>query len=166
MMIPPVIVTVPPTGTSPLHTTPVTPIDKVPELAVSFPASLTWSAVLGEVKLTLIPVYGVCPVLVIVVVSFTVAPGVAVPALGVETIVSCDTVTVAVHRGSVAPAGQLLPGVVEVTVSVRTWPPVSGLLTVTEYVIVAEPPGDRLPVHVSTGAAYDTDPTVATASPS
>ena len=68
----------------------------------------------------------------IVVVSFTVAPGVAVPALGVETIVSCDTVTVAVHRGSAPPAGQLLPAVVEVTVLASTWPPVSGLFTVTE----------------------------------
>src|SRR5580692_8774227 len=99
--IPPVIVTVAPTGTSPVHTAPVAPIDSVPELAVSLPTSLIWSAVLAVVKLTLIPLYGVCPVLVIVVVSFTVVPGVTVPALGVETIVSCDTVTVAVHRGSV-----------------------------------------------------------------
>ena len=131
-MIPPVIVTVAPTGTSPVHTAPVVPIDSVPELAVSLPTSLIWAVVLAVLKLTLIPLYGVCPVLVIVVVSFTVAPGVTVPALGVETIVSCDTVTVAVHRGSVPPAGQLLPGVVEVTVLVSTWPPVSGLLTVTE----------------------------------
>ena len=62
--------------------------------------------------------------LVIVVVSVTVAPGVTVPALGVETIVSCDTVTVAVHRGSALPGPQLLPGVVEVTVLVSTWSPV------------------------------------------
>ena len=46
-MIAPVIVTVAPTGTSPVHTAPVVPIDKVPELAVSFPASLIWAAVLG-----------------------------------------------------------------------------------------------------------------------
>ena len=39
-MIPPVIVTVAPTGTSPVHTAPVVPIDSVPELAVSFPTSL------------------------------------------------------------------------------------------------------------------------------
>src|SRR6202042_3046860 len=132
MMIDPVIVTVPPTGTSPVHTAPVVPIDRLPELAVSLPASLIWSAVLAVLKLTLIPLYGVCPVLVIVVVSFTTAPGVTVPAPGVETIVSCETVTVAVHRGSVPLAGQLLPGVVEVTVLVSAWPPVSGLLTVTE----------------------------------
>src|ERR1700735_4715674 len=130
--IPPVIVTVAPTGTSPLHTAPPVPTDIVPELAVSLPTSLIWSAVFGVVRLTLIPLYGVCPVLVIVVVSFTVVPGVTVPALGVDTIVSCDTVTVAVHRGPVPPAGQLLPGVVEVTVLARTCPPVSGLLTVTE----------------------------------
>src|SRR3984957_15294947 len=75
-MIPPVSVTVAPTGTSPVHTAPVVPIDKVPELAVSFPTSLSWSAVFGVVKLTLIPLYGVCPVLVIVVVAVTVVPGV------------------------------------------------------------------------------------------
>ena len=131
-MIEPVIVTVAPTGTSPVHTAPVVPTDRVPELAVSLPASLIWAAVLAVAKSTLIPWYGVCPVLVIVVVSFTVAPGVAVPALGVETIVNCATVTVAVHRGSVLPGPQLLPGVVEVTVLASTWPPVSGLLTVTE----------------------------------
>src|SRR3984957_14167910 len=131
-MIPPVSVTVAPTGTSPVHTAPVVPIDRLPELAVSLPASVIWSAVFGVVKLTLIPLYGVCPVLVIVVVSFTVAPGVTVPALGVETIVSCDTVTVAVHCGPGVAAGQLLPEVVEVTVLASTWSPVSGLLTVTE----------------------------------
>src|SRR3984957_16198431 len=129
-MIAPVSVTVPPTGTSPVHTAPVAPIDRVPELAVSFPASLIWSAVFAVVKLTLIPLYGVFPVLVIVVVAVTVAPGVTVPALGVETIVSCDTVTVAVHRGSALPDPQLLPAVVEVTVLVSTWLPISGLLTV------------------------------------
>ncbi len=54
-MIEPVSVTVAPTGTSPVHTAPVVPIDSVPELAVSLPASLIWSAVLAVVKLTLIP---------------------------------------------------------------------------------------------------------------
>ncbi len=37
-----------------------------------------------------------------------------------------------VQRGSVLLAGQLLPAVAEVTVLVRMWLPVSGLLTVTE----------------------------------
>ena len=36
-MIDPVSVTVAPTGTSPVHTAPVVPIDRVPELAVSLP---------------------------------------------------------------------------------------------------------------------------------
>jgi hypothetical protein len=130
--IDPVIVTVPPTGTSPVHTAPVAPTDNVPELAVSLPTSLIWPAVSAVAKLTLIPEYGACPVLLIVVVSFTVAPGVTVPALGVETIVSCDTSTVEEQAGAVPPAGQLLPAVGEVTVLASTWPPVSGLSTVTE----------------------------------
>jgi hypothetical protein len=131
-MIDPVSVTVAPTGTSPVHTAPVAPIDSVPELAVSLPTSVIWAAVLAVAKSTLIPEYGVCPVLVIVVVSFTVAPGVTVPPLGVETIVSCDTVTAEVHRGSVLPGPQFLPAAVEVTVLLSTWSPVSGLFTVTE----------------------------------
>ena len=53
--IDPVIVTVAPTGTSPVHTAPPVPIDRLPELADSFPTSLIWSAVFGVVKLTLIP---------------------------------------------------------------------------------------------------------------
>src|ERR1700761_5524726 len=131
MMIDPVIVTVPPTGTSPVHTAPVVPTDKVPELAVSLPPLLNWSAVLVVVKPTLIPLYGVCPALVIVVVSLTVAPGVAIVGLNAESIVSSDTVTVAVHRGSALPAAQSLLGDAEVSVPARTRFPVSGLLTVT-----------------------------------
>ena len=53
--------------------------------------------------------------LAIVVVSFTVVPGVAVAGLNAESIVSSDTVTLAVHRGSALPAGQSLPGADEVT---------------------------------------------------
>jgi hypothetical protein len=52
--------------------------------------------------------------------------------LAVFTIVSADMSTVTVQRGSVPPAGQLLPAVAEVTVLVRTPLPVSGLSTVTE----------------------------------
>ena len=70
--------------------------------------------------------------LVIVVVSSTVAPGVAVPALGVESIASCATVTVAVHRGPGLAAGQLLPADGELIVLARILSPVSGLFTVTE----------------------------------
>src|ERR1700733_14745241 len=54
-MIPPVMVTVAPTGTFPVHTAPVAPTDIDPELAVSLPTSLIWAAVFGVVKLTLIP---------------------------------------------------------------------------------------------------------------
>ena len=77
-------VTVPPTGTSPVHTAPVTPTNKVPELAVSLPTSLTWSAVFTVVNKTLIPKYGVCPALVIVVVSSIRPPGKTVAGLPVE----------------------------------------------------------------------------------
>ena len=52
--------------------------------------------------------------------------------LAVLTIVSWLTSMVAVQSGSALPAGQLLPAVGEVTVLVSTWPPVSGLCTVTE----------------------------------
>ena len=41
------------------------------------------------------------------------------------------SVTVAVQAGAVPPGGQLLPGVVEMTVLIRCLSPVSGLLTVT-----------------------------------
>ena len=46
--------------------------------------------------------------------------------------VSADTLTVVVQRGSVLPAGQLLPAAAEVTVLARISSPVSGLFTVTE----------------------------------
>ncbi len=62
-------------------------------------------------------------------------PATAEPAAAVWVNVSVDaptTVTVAVHRASVPPAGQLLPVVGEMTVLVRDWSPVSGLFTVTE----------------------------------
>ena len=54
----PVIVTVPPTGTFPVHTAPPIPTDNVPELAVSLPTSLIWAAVFAVVKVTLIPSTG------------------------------------------------------------------------------------------------------------
>ena len=73
-VIDPVIVTVPPTGTSPVHTAPVVPIVMVPELADWSPLLLIWSAVFGVENETLIPVYGVCPALVIVVVASTTRP--------------------------------------------------------------------------------------------
>ena len=75
------------------------------------------------------------------------------------------TVTIAVQRVSVLPAGQLLPAVAEVTVLVRILSPVSGVATVAEKVMVAVAPGARLPVHVRLGLANDTVPEVAVASP-
>ena len=81
-------------------------------------------------------------------------------------VVALTTATVAVQSGSVPPlAGQFPPGVAEVIVLARLLLPVSGLFTVTEKVTVAVPPGDRFPVHDSTGEANDTDPPVAAASP-
>ena len=57
----------------------------------------------------------------------------------------------AVQAASLLPAAQLLPGVAEVTVLARILFPVSGLLTVTENVIVAAAPTARFPVQVRFG---------------
>ena len=93
-------------------------------------------------------------------VNRTTLPGVVVDTFELFTIVSTATSTVLAQRGSVPAAGQLLPGVAEVTAAERTLSPVSGLLTVTENVIVAVSPGFRFPVQVSTGLANDTVPAV------
>ena len=69
------------------------------------------------------------------------------------------------HRGSVPPAGQLLPAVADVTALVISLSPVSGLFTVTENVIVAAAPTARFPVQVRFGLANDTLPAVADALP-
>ena len=50
-----VMVTVPPTGMSPVQTVPVAPIDRVPELAVAFPSLVTFAARATVLVLTLIP---------------------------------------------------------------------------------------------------------------
>ena len=68
------------------------------------------------------------------------------------------------HRGSVPPAGQLLPAVAEVTVLAISLSPVSGFFTVTENVIVAAAPTARFPVQVRFGLENDTLPAVADAS--
>ena len=80
-------------------------------------------------------------------------PGVGVPGLAVSAIVrpGTRTVTVFAHRVSVLPLAQLLPAVAEVRVLVRILFPVSGLLTVTENVIVATAPTARFPVQVRFG---------------
>ena len=127
-----VIVTVPPTGMSPVHTAPVAPSVSVPEVAVTSPTAVASSAIPLASVATLTAKYGVCPVLVSVAVYPTWPPGVTVATLAVKLIVSCDTVTGAAHRGSALPDAQLLPGDTELTVLERIMFPVSGLLTVTE----------------------------------
>src|ERR1700689_1696225 len=95
----------------------------------------------------------------------TVAPGVADAALALLVMVRPCTSTVAVHRASVPPAGQLVPAVAEVIVLARTLLPASGLLTVTVKVMVAVAPAARFPVQVRFGLAKETAPAVAAASP-
>ena len=70
------------------------------------------------------------------------------------------------HGAAVVPAGHADPGAAEVAVTITSLSPVSGLCTVTVNVTVAVAPTARLPVHVSTGLAYDKVPAVAAASPS
>ena len=78
------------------------------------------------------PAYAVRPEFVTTTVNRTVAPGVVVALLAVLVMLSPDTVTVAVQRGSVLPLAQLVPRVAELTVFASTWLPVTGLATVTE----------------------------------
>ena len=66
-----------------------------------------------------------------------------------------------VQRGSVLPAGQSLPGEVEVRVLARILSPVSGLFTVTEKVMVTVPLAGTVPVQVRSGLAKLTEPAVA-----
>ncbi len=58
-----------------------------------------------------------------------------------------STVTVVLHRGSVPPAGQLLPAAAVEKMLVITLFPGSGLSTVTVPVIVTRPPTGMSPVH-------------------
>src|ERR1700759_4656104 len=113
------------------------------------------------------PAWVVWPVLLALTVYVTLDPATAVLALELTARVSpgTRTWTLLEQFASVLPEGQLLPTAVEVTWAVRVLSPVSGLLTVTEKVIVAVPPGARLPVQVSLGLAYETVPAVAAASP-
>jgi hypothetical protein len=57
----------------------------------------------------------------------------------------------AVQAGLALPGGHVLPGSVETTVLTMCLSPVSGLSTVTEYVMVAVSPGARSPVQVRAG---------------
>ena len=74
-----------------------------------------------------------------------------------------STETVSEQPALLLPGGQLDPAAAEAALVIRFLSPVSGLLTVTENVTVAVPPGLRLPVQVSNGLAYDTVPLVAAA---
>ncbi len=94
----------------------------------------------------------------------TTEPGVAVDTSEPLVIVSTATGTVAVQGGPPLPAAQLLPVVAEVIVLARILLPVSGLLTVTENLIVADAPGARSPVQVRFGLEKATEPAVADAS--
>ena len=85
--------------------------------------------------------------------------------LAVIAIVSTETPTVLEHRASVLPLAQLLLDVAEVIVLARVLFPVSGLVTVTENVMVAAAPTARFPVQVRFGLAKHTEPAVALASP-
>ena len=74
--------------------------------------------------------------------------------------------TVVVQAVWVPPlAGQLFPTVAEVAVLAMLLSPVSGLLTVTENVMVAAAPTARFPVQVRFGLAKLTLPAVAAPSP-
>ena len=63
------------------------------------------------------------------------------------------------------PAGQLLPTEAEVRVLARILSPVSGLLTVAEKVMVADPVAGTVPVQVRFGLVNRTVPVLAVASP-
>lgn len=86
-----------------------------------------------------------------------------VDGLAAAVIVRTDTGMLIAQFGSVLPAAQLLPVVVEVMVLASILLPVSGLDTVTEKVTVALAPSARFPVQVRFGLLKDTVPAVAAA---
>ena len=98
----------------------------------------------------------------------TTDPGAAEDVFAVTVNVSpgTSTGTAVEHRASVLPAPQLLPAAAVDTTVPSVLSPVSAAFTVTENVTDTTAPAARLPVQVSTGLAYDTDPAVADASPS
>ena len=160
----PVMVTEPPTGMLPVQVISVGVSVIVPEVAVWSPSAVASSRTLLMLAAIVIPVYGAWPALVNTVVNRTTDPGVVVGTFELSVIVSTATGTVAVQDGSALPAAQLLPGVTEVIVLARILLPVSGLLTVTENVTVADAPTARFPVQVRFGLANETLPAVAAAS--
>src|SRR5450631_3427801 len=147
----PVIVTLPPTGMLPVQEIPVAVSDSVPDVAVWSGLGVASSNTSVMLEPIVIPVYGTCPALVNTEVSRTTDPGVVVETFELLTIVSTATSTVLAQRGSVLPLAQLLPAAAEVTAAARILSPLSGLLTVTENVTVAVPPGLRFPVQARAG---------------
>ena len=103
--------------------------------------------------------------LVNVAVKRTTLPGVVEVTFELLVMASEDTVTAEEQAGSVPAAGQLLPAEAEVRVLARILLPVSGLLTVTENVIVAVPVAGTVPVQVRSGLVNRTVPVLAVASP-
>src|ERR1700761_4359447 len=160
----PVTVTAPPTGMSPVHTTAVPLITIVPEVAVWSPLGTASSNTFAALVLIVMSLYGVLPVLTNVAVNRTTLPGVVDATPAVFVITNCDTVTAEEHRGSVPPDGQLLPIEADVTVLVRISLSVSGLLTVTEKVMVAVPLAGTVPVQLRSGLVNETVPVLAAAS--
>ena len=96
-------------------------------------------------------------------------PGVAVVASADLAMVSSgvSTVTAVEQTGSVPPTGQLLAGAAVVITVLSTWSPRSGLLTVTEPVMVTvSPTRDVSGPHDPAGADHDDQAAaVAAASP-
>ena len=102
--------------------------------------------------------------LVTAIVYPTTDPGVVVAELAVVVMVrpGTSTVTIAVQAAGAGPdAGQVLPGVVEVTVSASVLFPVSGLSTLTVKRMTDDWPWSRSPSKVSSDPANETWPLVA-----
>src|ERR1700733_15046712 len=96
----------------------------------------------------------------------TTEPGVVVadPAVVVMVRPGTSTVTTAVQAGAGPDAGQVLPGVLEVTVLASVLFPVSGLSTVTVNRMTADWPWSRSPSQVRSWPANETRHSVVVAS--
>src|SRR5580692_5008501 len=101
-------------------------------------------------------------------VYLTTDPGVVVAESAVVVMVrpGTSTVTTAVQAAGAGPdAGQVLPGVVEVSVSASVLLPVSGLSTVTVKRMTADWPWSRSPSQVRSWPSNEIRPSVVVASP-
>ena len=102
--------TVWPGAMSPVHTAPSGPTDRVPELAVSSPLPVASSEIPVESVLTLMPRYGVCPVLARVAVYADDPAGGGGGGAGGEIDGQLGDRHGGGARGPGLAAGQLLPG--------------------------------------------------------